>query len=267
MKSYFVERGFSGPEVDKTIEEVSSIPRDEALNSKKKGREAERVPFVIGFHPRLRTLSKVLYRHFHILQASDRLKRAFPEAPMVAFRRLQNITDKLIHTNLRGNDSSKGSQEVKACGDPRCKCCQHIQEKNELNINGSKHHVKKGGTCKTENVIYGVSCQRCPGKWYIGETGMKLHSRINGHRASIQRLKKGETLNQQLTDTVLADHFFQVDHNLEQDAKLHILEAGDWRTPGERKKRESYFICKYRTLHPEGLNKTSGPLTDLYGKI
>jgi hypothetical protein len=39
MKSYFVERGFSGREVDKTIKEVSNTTREEALQTKQKKRK------------------------------------------------------------------------------------------------------------------------------------------------------------------------------------------------------------------------------------
>ena len=109
------------------------------------------------------------------------------------------------------------------------KCCKHLSEKGNLNtvkINDKDHISRNGGNCKTTNAIYGMRCKEC-NQWYIGETGMRLHDRLSGHRASIKRLEKGESLNTQLNDTGLAEHFLVDGHNFERDAELHLLEAED----------------------------------------
>ena len=38
-------------------------------------------------------LGSVLHKYFYLLQSNERLKRAFAEPPMVAFRRLKNQKD------------------------------------------------------------------------------------------------------------------------------------------------------------------------------
>ena len=96
---------------------------------------------------------------------------------------------------------------------------------------------------------------------------MRLHNRLSGHRASIKRLGKGENLNSQMNDTGCAKHFIQSNHNFDRDAELHILETGDWKNAPDRKTRESFFICKFGTLEPKGMNKATGPLGEFYGKI
>jgi hypothetical protein len=102
----------------------------------------------------------------------------------------------LVHSGSKPVETS----EVKKCQDPRCKCCPHVEEKEDFEINGKKHKVINGGTCKSENIIYGMRCKVC-NSWYIGESGLKLPNCLNGHRASIKRLEKGEKLNTQLNDT------------------------------------------------------------------
>jgi hypothetical protein len=244
---------------------VSSIPREETLNYKKK-EPNQRVPFVLTYHPRLRKLSTVLQKHFHLLKMNERLKKTFTDVPMVAFRRLQNLKDVLVHT---GTTKQEG-KGVKRCGDLRCKCCHHLVEESEVKINGKTQAFRGDGSCKSENIIYGIRCKRCS-KWYVGESGLRLHNRISGHRASIKRLQKGEKLNSQLCDTGCAEHFNGDGHNFDQDAELHLLEKGEWVDPADRKKRESFLICKFRTMQSDmvqgGLNKTAGAFTDLYGKI
>ena len=91
--------------------------------------------------------------------------------------------------------------------------------------------------------------------------------RLSGHRAAIKRLEKGEKLNEERNDTGAAEHFHEAGHNFREDAEIHIMEKGNWKTAKERKERESYYICKFKTQHPEGLNKTRGTLGDVYGKI
>ena len=73
----------------------------------------------------------VLKRHFHLLQTNERLKKAFAEPPMVAFRRLKNLKDMLVHSSQ--NRLEREDDEVRQCGNLWCKCCPHMQENNKFN--------------------------------------------------------------------------------------------------------------------------------------
>ena len=126
--------------------------------------------------------------------------------------------------------------------------------------------MKNGGSCDKENVIYVLRCKLC-NKWYVGESSLQLRSRLNGQRAATVRLKEGKLLNTQMNDTGAAEHFVKEDHNFERDLEVFVLESGKWRSAVERKKRESYYICKFSTLEPLGLNKTAGMMGQFYGSI
>ena len=95
---------------------------------------------------------------------------------------------------------------------------------------------------------------------------MKLHERLNQHRYSINKLKRGGCLDKS-NDTGLAEHFAKDDHDFDTDAQLHILEKGTWRSSSDRKAKESFYICRYSTQEPQGLNKYAGFLGDLYEKV
>ena len=206
-------------------------------------------------------LGKVLHKHFNLLQSNERLQKAFQEPPMVAFKRLKNLRDILVHTGARA-----ATLGVKCCSDKRCKCCNHLQEKMEFEINGKNHCVRNGGSCDTENIIYGLRCKLCD-KWYVGESSLQLRGRLNGHRAATVRLKEGKLLNSQMNDTGAAEHFVEEGHDFDRDLELYMLENGCWKSAAERKKRESYYICKFSTLEPAGLNKTAGIMGQFYGSI
>ena len=81
------------------------------------------------------------------------------------------------------------------------------------------------------------------------------------------RLKEGKLLNSQMNDTGAAEHFVQEGHEFDRDMELYLLESGDWKSVVERRKRESYYICKFSTLEPGGLIKAAGIMSQFYGKI
>ena len=262
VMGYFFERGFKKEEMMATYNEVLGMDREEVLEYKNK-RSSERVPYVLTFHPRLRMLGSVLKRHFHLLQTNDRLRRSFTEPPMVAFRRLRNLKDFLVRTKSEGAETEL--DEIKRCKSGRCKCCAHLQETKNFSIGGKIHEVRYGGTCKATNLIYGVKCTKCE-QWYVGETSMRLHERLNQHRYSVNKLRRGGTLDKS-NDTGLAEHFAKEDHEFDTDAELYILEKGKWKNSSDRKAKESFYICRYSTQEPQGLNKYAGFLGDLYEKV
>jgi hypothetical protein len=195
---------------------------------------------------------------------------------MVAFCKLKNLRNMLVHSNLKeeeckeeegqGNEKCGGWKSQK--GGMKCRCCHHVEERKvgePIKVNGKEHILRKGGDCLSENLIYGIECSKCQ-KWYIGETGDSLRRRLNGHRAAIRRLEKIEQLDGERNDTGCAHHFHEDDHDLLEDAQLHILEKGNWST-SERRKKESFYICKIKSLKRNGLNKTAGVLSGLYEKI
>ena len=49
--------------------------------------------------------------------------------------------------------------------------------------------------------------------------------------------------------------------------KLYIREQGRYRDVRERRMKESYYIAKYKTLSPQGMNKYAGPLSDFYETV
>ena len=97
-------------------------------------------------------------------------------------------------------------------------------------------------TCKSENVVYCISCRRCP-QLYIGETGRALHERFGEHLRSIQKNTGGFPV---------AEHFNSPGHSLSD-----IAVRGLRRCPGSsfrRKQLEMEIIFRLGTMQPDGLN-------------
>ena len=92
------------------------------------------------------------------------------------------------------------------------------------------HCVKDGGSCDTENIIYGLGCK-------LWESSQQLRGRLNGHRAATEQL---EEENSHMNETGAAEHFVKVAHDL-------VGESGSRSRRGRN---------KFAT--PAGLNTTAG---------
>lgn len=262
MRTHFLKRGFNNDSINAATKEVKEIPRDTLLEYKEK-RKNSRIPFVLQYHPRMRGVSHVLKKHFSILTSSERLKKAFLEPPMVAFRRLPSLRDILVHT---GTNRKEITESNSRCKDKRCKTCPNLMEAGTCTINGRNHKTLHGGSCNTTNLIYGLRCKQCD-TWYVGETGNRLRDRINGHRDKAKIFKKkGEQTCDDKSDNGATIHFGGKDHEFDKDVGIHILDHGEW-TQEERREKEDYYICKYKTLQPEGMNQKIGKLGSFYERI
>ena len=61
----------------------------------------ERVSFVITYNPALRSISSIIRKHFHILVSAQRYYNVFKAAPVIAYRRSNNLSDFLVRAKLR----------------------------------------------------------------------------------------------------------------------------------------------------------------------
>jgi hypothetical protein len=75
-------------------------------------------------------------------------------------------------------------------------------------------------------------------------------------------------LDDESNDNGTAYHFGGEEHNFERDAEVAILEVGTWRTALEHKNKEDYYILKFDTLQPSGINVKKGIFSSSFkGKI
>ena len=76
----------------------------------------ERVPFVITYNPALRSISYIIRKHFHILISSPRCYNVFKAAPIVAYRRISNLSDFLVRAKLRNLTQHNQPRGSYPCG-------------------------------------------------------------------------------------------------------------------------------------------------------
>ena len=146
-------------------------------------------------------------------------------------------------------DRDKDSVRVGPCQKPHCSWCIYLKSADFIRSSNSGFNFKITDpmSCHTMNLIYLVECKECHIQ-YIGETSTSLRSRMNGHRSDIYLCKEsvGKHFNTGFCD--LND--FQVTPIF----KCPYL-ATEKETEDNRKDIERYFIQKFQTQFPGGLNR------------
>ncbi|XP_072026492.1 uncharacterized protein [Amphiura filiformis] len=101
LKKNLTSRGHSALKVQQAINKVRSLPRSDVLKQKPRSQDTNtRVPLVVTFHPNLPSLRSITNDNHHILQTSDRLQRAVPDSPILAYRRPRNLRDLLVRAEV-----------------------------------------------------------------------------------------------------------------------------------------------------------------------
>ncbi len=91
LKQHLLARGYKEPAVEQQIERAASVSHVEFLQPCPPKRPLNRTPLVVTIHPSLSNIAKVVRRHLPILNTSQRLRKAIPNPPLIAFRRAKNL--------------------------------------------------------------------------------------------------------------------------------------------------------------------------------
>ena len=144
------------------------------------------------------------------------------------------------------------SKEIDQFGETSCRTCNIFVNNQSFasNLTGKEYKTISYDrlSCGSTNVIHEIHCVS-RGLVYVGETGSSLRSRMNGHRLAIK--KGGQSL--------LHRHFHQSDHCVD-DMRMQIFDKVYHNSENPtlltsfRKTRQLYWIKKFGTAKPYGLN-------------
>ena len=241
MKTDLVARGYHTKIIDSAFTKVRAISRKEALKKVEK-KVNEREVLSIQYHPGLPSVSKVIRKHWTVMSDNPFLRSALPEPSMVAYKRGQNLGDKLFRAKVSSKRRSGRVQKgFKACQEG-CQTCWHCK-KATFHCNtrtGQKWRINHKIDCNTTNVIYKLTCKHknCKHFVYIGETKRRLKDRFREHRGSIRNK----------LDSAIGNHFNLPGHSIADlvvEGIEKVISKDPKRIEELRKIRESYWINKY----------------------
>ena len=87
--------------VEGALERARAFPRDRALRKSIRPKQTQRPVLVTLYDPRLPAITTVQAKHWRtMVNQESYLKQVFPEPPMTAFRRQQNIRGHLVRAKV-----------------------------------------------------------------------------------------------------------------------------------------------------------------------
>ena len=234
-------RGYRRKEVDKQLQKVDKLTREEVLRYKENNKQQNRIPLTVTYGNYLPNIQRIVHDRLNILHRSENMKTIFPEAPLTAYRRDANLQDILVHMKHRRIFAQTPTKCQK-----KCAICKYITQDITFNHHNTTYTFNTEINCKTSNLIYGIKCHRCEMILYVGETGTTIYERFQNHISSIKRKQ----------DHPVSEHFNTPDHKLEH-LTIICIEKIRKNDIHYRKIRESFWIAKLNTVE-KGINKNYG---------
>ena len=93
-------KGYIISSITNVISKANAAQRKELLKYKTKPSQIDRIPFFFIYHPDMPKIHKILEQHWPKIESSSKLKRIFPEKPLVAYRRPKSLKDILVRAKL-----------------------------------------------------------------------------------------------------------------------------------------------------------------------
>ena len=182
--------------VENSISNAKKLNRDTLLKLQdKKSDENVSLPLVLDYNPNVIDPSNKIINYCTDLISTDKLTKANQTTPpkiIKAKRQPPNLLRSLSlgKTNDHNlNYKTHNTGNFQKCADKRCKLCPCvITSPTYTTVNGTKLKRNRDMTCKSDDLIYCLTCNGCNSE-YIGETGGQLNYRMNLHRNQIKHTK------------------------------------------------------------------------------
>ena len=185
--------------------------------------------------------------HHHVLK-SNRLSRALPSPPRVAFRNAKSLKDRLVRSKLKPkSDVTTGNFN---CSSKRCDICKILVPGNVFKsfVTNKTYKMNFRFDCNSSDVIYLISCT-VRGRPYTGTTVTRFRERFTQYKSIVNLHSQGV---RRLMQEKIISHLFGFERNCSiDDMHVQIIVYCD---PNDKERRESFWIETFQTMHPYGLN-------------
>ena len=112
LKDMLLAKDYKPKLIDAAIEKALAVPWEEAIERVVKN--TDRKVFAVKYDPRLPSIPGILHKHYcTMVQDDPYLKSVFPKPFLVAYKRAQNLREKLIHSKVPPAQPSRPRRELK----------------------------------------------------------------------------------------------------------------------------------------------------------
>ncbi len=261
---HFIRRGYPIPLIQKAFVKASTETRESLLEKQRKKldeliqteEDLDSTLFLTTtFNPEFHELGNLVRKNWDLLKRSSATKILAENRIVIGYRRPPNLKDMLIRAcvpHLEIESSRRPCCKFgNKCSNKKCKFCPLIDKSGRIKstFTGREYESKKKVTCRSSNIIYCISCQRCQ-KQYVGQTGNTLRERFGAHSGAIGRGNLVEDVSR---------HFVTNEHKGLSDMKIHIVDFIHVHPKSShgitlRLQIEFNWIQRLRTMLPMGLN-------------
>ena len=212
----------------------------------KRGKSLKAVPFVMIYHPKPKSMNKVIPKHLDLLYMGKEVKRVFTTKAMFSFQSARKLSSYLVRAKVYPTERTVGSYK---CGGKCCEVCINVNETSTFNstVTGKTYIINHRFDCNERCLVYLLTCNECKMQ-YFGQTIDQFRSRWNNYKSDSRKYGQGATCIQQH----LFNHFCASGHcGFLEDVSLTITDKTD---PSDPLKREDYWRSTLKTMAPFGLN-------------
>ena len=218
--------------------------------------EMENFFLITTFAPGTQPATKVVEDNWHILGRTNTTTPIHNRRTIFGNRRNKNLRDSLVHAKLPKETTTAPTNPgaklpMHICKTKTCRYCPRMDTSGTITSHATKrtHHARTQVTCKSNNVIYCISCNTCHLQ-YVGQTKNRIIDRFGKHFYNITLPK---------LDDPIGRHFAKPDHHQLDDVTIHILEfikspSNSKAAKGCRDFAERKWIHRLMTISPQGLN-------------
>ena len=245
MTTFFTNRHYPPNVVKKGLDRARSVPRQSTLHTTNRP-DNDRPVVVIPYHPHHLPIKRIILDNWSTLQDDPLIGETFSSTPLIAYKRLTNLREDLVHSKLpkltpHNPHPTPGTQQCTKTG---CKACPFLDQETHLQGSGNRHFtIKRTFNCQMHNLIYAIRCTLC-GQLYIGETERTLETRFS---EPLRHTRQNHI------NSPVGIHFNQPNHTTH-----HMRVSIIWKVKGDvvdRKNLETWLIAKLGTISPLGMNR------------
>ena len=143
------------------------------------------IPFVVTYHPLLKSVNAIIDKNLVILYMDKEVKRVFILRPMVSFCSARKLNSYLVRAKLYPLVRTVGSYK---CKSKRCQVCHNITEANSFICSNDQTNFKINHRldCNEKYFIYLITCTRCL-KQYVGQTVNEFRNKWNNYKDNVRK--------------------------------------------------------------------------------
>ena len=141
----------------------------------KRGKSLKAVLFVMTYHPKLKSMNKVIVKYLDLLYMNNEVKRVFTPKPMILFRSARKLSSYLLRAKLYPTERTVGSYK---CGGKRCEVCINVNETSTFTstVTGETYIINHRFDCNERCLVYLLTCNKCKMQ-YVEQTIDQFRSR------------------------------------------------------------------------------------------